>query len=185
MADNDLALGRLVDVVSHSRYWKDTAIFVTEDDAQNGPDHVDAHRTLALVISPYSSAAAVDSTHYDTASMVATIEDMLGLPPMSITDQRVARMWKLFSRDARPAPYDALAAERDAVRRRRAPRQRDRTAPMAAESARWDFAREDATPEVALNEAIWKSVKGARLARCRGPKHTPIIGSRPNDEDEG
>ena len=79
MADNDLALGRLVDAVSHSRYWRSTAIFVVEDDAQNGPDHVDAHRTTALVISPYTQHAGVDSTHYDTAGMLGTIEDILGL----------------------------------------------------------------------------------------------------------
>ena len=102
MADNDLALGRLVEVVSHSRYWRDTAIFVTEDDAQDGPDHVDAHRTIALVISPFNKRSRVDSTHYDTASMVGTIEDLLGLPPMSITDARVARMWKIFRNRARP-----------------------------------------------------------------------------------
>ena len=92
--------GRLVDVVSHSAFWKNTAIFVTEDDAQNGPDHIDAHRTLAYVISPYTQRDHVDSTHYDTAAMVATIEEMLGLPPMSITDQRAVRMWKGFA--ARP-----------------------------------------------------------------------------------
>jgi hypothetical protein len=73
VADNDYALGRLVDTVSRSSIWKDTAIFVTEDDAQNGPDHVDAHRTIGLVISPYTQTGKVDSTFYSTASMVCTI----------------------------------------------------------------------------------------------------------------
>src|SRR6266498_2148799 len=108
MADNDLALGRLVEAVSHSPFWASTAIFVTEDEAQNGPDHIDAHRTLAYVISPYTQTATTDHTHYDTASMVATIEDLLGLPPMAIADQRATRMWSAFTRTENIAPYDAL-----------------------------------------------------------------------------
>jgi hypothetical protein len=182
MADNDLALGRLVDVISRSRYWKDSAIFVTEDDAQNGPDHVDAHRTLALVISPYSKHSAVDSTHYDTASMVATIEELLGLPPMSIADERVARMWKIFRDEPDFTPYDALSPEV-------VPfgaggyEVNGSTAPMAAQSATWNFSREDDIPEIALNEAIWKSIKGGE-SRMPRPKHTHIIGARPNDEDD-
>jgi hypothetical protein len=182
MADNDLALGQLVDTISHSPYWKDTAIFVTEDDAQNGPDHVDAHRTLALVISPYSKRDAVDSTHYDTASMVATIEDMLSLPPMSISDARVARMWKAFTDEPDFTPYDAREPTIVPFGRPgfdvNAP-----DAPLAEESATWNFATEDAIPEIALNEAIWKSVKGAG-SRMPRPKHEHIIGATPNDEDD-
>ncbi|MGW0879659.1 beta-propeller fold lactonase family protein [Streptomyces sp. NPDC002671] len=86
VADNDWALGQLVDTVSHSKYWKSTAIFVTEDDAQNGPDHVDAHRTISQVISPYTQTGRVDSTFYSTASMVRTIELLLGLRPMTQFD---------------------------------------------------------------------------------------------------
>ena len=167
MADNDLALGRLVEVISHSRYWKDTAIFVTEDDAQNGPDHVDAHRTIALVISPFNKRGRVDSTHYDTASMVATIEDLLGLPPMSITDARVARMWKIFRNRADLTPYDALeptvipfGAPGSEVN--------GAGAPLAAASASWDFSREDATPEIALNEASGSRSRAAANG-CRDP----------------
>ena len=183
VADNDLALGNLVSTVSHSKYWKDTAIVVTEDDAQNGPDHVDAHRTVALVISPYTQAGAVDSTHYDTSSMVATIEDLLGLPPMSITDARVARMWGAWQKKANLRPYDARQpsvvpfGEPGATKN-------PSTAPMAAASAKWNFHDADATPEIALNEAIWKSIKG-RYANMPSPKHTKIIGSRPNDEEQG
>ena len=81
VADNDLALGRVVEAISHSRYWKESAIFVTEDDAQNGLDHVDGHRTVGLVISPWTRRAAVDSTFYTTINMYRTIEQILGLPP--------------------------------------------------------------------------------------------------------
>jgi hypothetical protein len=182
MADNDLALGQLVETISRSPYWATTAIFVTEDDAQNGPDHVDAHRTLAFVISPFSKHGAVDSTHYDTASMVATIEDMLGLPPMSITDARVARMWKAFTSEADLGPYDARMPEvipfgADGYATNPV------GAPLSEQSASWDFSREDAIPEIALNEAIWKSVKGRHSAMPR-PKHEHIIGATPNDEDD-
>jgi YVTN family beta-propeller protein len=182
MADNDLALGRLVDVVSHSRYWKDTAILVTEDDAQNGPDHVDAHRTLALVISPYTQAGRVDSTHYDTASMVATIEDLLGMPPMTVTDARASRMWGAFVNQPNLAPYTAIQPSTIPFGAPGAP-VNGANAPMAREVATWDLQEADATPEVALNQSIWKSVKG-RHSRMPRPRHEHIIGSTPNDEEE-
>src|SRR5262249_1056662 len=86
VADNDVAFGMLVEAVSHSKFWPQTAIFVVEDDAQNGPDHVDAHRTTAWVISPYTKRHAVDSTMYSTSSMLRTIELILGLKPMSQFD---------------------------------------------------------------------------------------------------
>src|SRR5438067_10419391 len=105
VACNDLALGQLVDAVSKSKYWKETAIFVIEDDAQNGPDHVDAHRTVGLVISPYTRRGHVDSTQYSTVSMVRTIELILGLPPLSQYDAAARPMYASFT--ARPdlTPY--------------------------------------------------------------------------------
>jgi hypothetical protein len=107
-ADNDVAVGRLVDAVSHSHYWRSTAIFVVEDDAQDGPDHVDAHRSTALVISPFTQHRTVDSTHYDTAGMLGTIEDILGLDPMSIFDQRGTRMWPSFASWPNLRPFNVL-----------------------------------------------------------------------------
>ena len=84
VAENDVALGRLVEAISHSPFWKDTAIFVIEDDAQNGSDHVDAHRTVGFVVSPYTRRKGfVDSTMYAPVSMLRTMELILGLPPMS------------------------------------------------------------------------------------------------------
>ena len=93
VADNDLALGRVVEAVSHSKFWPQIAIFVVEDDAQNGPDHVDAHRTIAFVISPYTRRSFVDSTMYSTASMLRTIELILGLKPMSQFDAAAMPMY--------------------------------------------------------------------------------------------
>jgi YVTN family beta-propeller protein len=97
IASNDHALGELVDAVSHSPFWQDTAIFVLEDDAQDGPDHVDAHRTVAQVISPYVRAGAVVHTRYDTTSMVRTIEDILGIGPLGLNDANAAPMSDVFT----------------------------------------------------------------------------------------
>ena len=86
MADNDLALGRIVEAISHSKFWPETCIFVVQDDPQTGFDHIDGHRTVALVISPYTRRKAVDSTNYNQTSMVRTMELVLGLPPMNQFD---------------------------------------------------------------------------------------------------
>jgi hypothetical protein len=181
VADNDLALGRLVQAVSHSRYWNDTLILVTEDDAQNGPDHVDAHRTVALEISPYTQHGSVDSTQYDTSSILGTTEDLLGLPPMSITDARVNRMWRGFDGAPDYRSYDAITPSVVPYGDPGAPTNGAHAA-MAQTSSRWDFSHEDAAPEIGLNRAIWKSVKGD-AARMPAPRHDRIVGSRPNDED--
>jgi hypothetical protein len=175
MADNDLALGRLVDTVSHSSYWKSTLILVTEDDAQDGPDHVDAHRTLALAISPYTQTGATDSTRYDTAAMLATLEDVLGMPPMSIVDQRANRMWAAFRAQPDLRPYNALTPS---VTPFGAPGAATNppNAPLAKQAAQWDLSRADAAPELALNESIWRSVKGPR-ARMPRPRHALVVGS--------
>jgi hypothetical protein len=180
MADNDYALGKMVEALTKSSFWESTVMLVTEDDAQNGPDHVDAHRTLAYAISPYTQGATIDSTHYDTAGMVATIEDLLGLPPMTITDQRAVRMWKGFTRRPNLAPYDAITP---AVVPFGAPGAvlNAANAPMAGQSAAWNFAVEDATPEIPLNQAIWKSVHGAGT-RAPAPKHEYIVGSMPAED---
>jgi len=180
VADNDLALGKMVETLSRSRYWRDTVMLVTEDDAQNGPDHVDAHRTIALMISAYNQRGGVDSTHYDTASMIATAEDLLGLPPMTIVDQRVQRMWRLFGHHPDLRPYRARQPEVTPFGDPGAPTNPE-AAPMANQSASWDLTREDAAPEIALNQAIWQSVRG-RQSRMPHPRHEHIIGIRPNDE---
>src|SRR5258705_4268953 len=107
VADNDLALGRFVEAVSHSKFWPRTAVFVVEDDAQNGPDHVDAHRTIAFVISPYTRRHAVDSTMYSTSSMLRSIELILGLSPMSQFDAAATPMYNAFQQKPDTQPYDA------------------------------------------------------------------------------
>ena len=163
-ADNDLALGRLVQTVSHSPYWKSTAIFVLEDDAQDGPDHVDPHRSVGLVISPYTQHATVDSTHYDTVSMLGTMERLLGLPPMSAFDERATPMWNAFRRTANMRPYRAIEPTVIPFGDPGYPRN-SRDAPLARASAAQDFSVPDGANEEILNAAIWASVR----ARNRPP----------------
>ncbi|PSL46301.1 YVTN family beta-propeller protein [Chitinophaga niastensis] len=154
VADNDLALGRLVEHISHSPIWKEAAIFVLEDDAQDGPDHVDAHRSVAYVISPYIKRHSVNHTMYSTASMLRTMELVLGLPPMSQYDAAATPMWGCFQPTADNAGYQARPAYIDINARNIVWNQ------SAIQSAQFDFSKADAIPDLPLNEVIWKSVKG-------------------------
>jgi DNA-binding beta-propeller fold protein YncE len=158
VADNDLALGRLVQAVSHSPYWGSTAIFVVEDDAQDGPDHVDAHRSLGLVISPYTQTGAVDSTFYSSVSVLRTIETIFGLPPMSQFDAAANTMSAAFTTSPNLTPYDALMPGVSLTATNSV------NAPLAAVSSRIDFAQPDKIPMRLMNEILWKSVRGAHSA---------------------
>jgi YVTN family beta-propeller protein len=154
VAQNDLAVGKLVDAVSHSPYWKNTAIFITEDDAQDGPDHVDAHRTEALVISPYTQKGTVDSTFYDTTSMLKTMELILGMKPLTQFDTAATPMLNTFTTHPNFKPYVAVGPTYPLDRLN------GQNAPLAQESSKMDFSREDAAPDDQLNLAIWKATKG-------------------------
>jgi len=154
VADNDYAVGRLVDAVSHSRFWKDTVILITEDDAQNGPDHVDAHRTIALAISPYTQTGKVDSTFYSTASMVRTIGLFAGIGPLTQFDAYSTPMDASFTTKPNMRPYEAIKPTTDMQAVNGA------NAPMAKISGQQNLTKEDQIDEKTFNEAIWKSVKG-------------------------
>jgi len=155
IAENDVALGRLVEAISRSRYWKDSVIFVLEDDAQDGPDHVDAHRSVAFAISPYTRRGALDSTLYTTASMLRTIELILGLAPMSQYDAAATPMYGAFAGKPDLTPYTARPARvpLDEVN--------DPEAYGSDASAAMNFDEPDRAPELELNEIVWKSVRGA------------------------
>jgi YVTN family beta-propeller protein len=179
VADNDLALGRVVEGLSKSKFWPKLAIFVVEDDAQNGSDHVDAHRTVALAISPYIKKGSVDSTLYSTSSMLRTMELVLGLEPMSQFDAAARPMWTSFIATATPdlAPYVCRPAGTDlkAVN--------ERTAWGAEKSLKMNLATEDAADDIAFNEIIWKSVKGAD-SPMPPPVRAAFVRPRLDDEDE-
>ncbi len=157
VADNDLALGRVVEGLSKSRFWKSLAIFVVEDDAQNGSDHVDAHRTVALAISPYIKKKSVDSTMYSTSSMLRTMGLILGLDPMSQFDAAAKPMYNAFTNEPDLAPYVARPANVNIEEINL------RTAWGAEKSMKLDLDEaEDRADDLVFNEIIWKSVKGPK-----------------------
>ncbi|HKD45449.1 MAG TPA: bifunctional YncE family protein/alkaline phosphatase family protein [Candidatus Angelobacter sp.] len=155
VASNDVAVGMLVERVSQSRYWPNTAIFIIEDDAQDGPDHVDARRTTGLVISPYVKRGILDSTLYSTSSMLRTMELLLGLPPMSQYDAAAMPMYASFGTEPDLTPYKLLPALVDLAAKN------TEKSYGARLSQRMDFSDLDRAPMHALNEILWKSVKGA------------------------
>jgi YVTN family beta-propeller protein len=154
VASNDLALGRIVEALSHSKHWPELAIFVIEDDAQNGPDHVDAHRTVGLVISPYVKRKHLDSTQYSTVGMVRTIELILGLPPLSQYDAAARPMYASFTAKPDLTPYTHEPARID-LNEVNAP-----TAYGAERSLKMDFDEYDRIDDFALNEILWRAIKG-------------------------
>ena len=157
VASNDFALGKIVDAVSHSKFWPTTSIFVIEDDAQAGPDHVDAHRTVGLVISPYIRRRTVDHTLYTTSSFIRTMELLLGLPPMSQYDAGATPVMRPFSDRANLSPFSAVTPQTDIAALN--PR---RTA-AAKVSARLDFSSYDRADPQTLNRLLWHSVRGANV----------------------
>ena len=139
---------------SKSKYWTETAIFVIEDDAQNGPDHVDAHRTVGLVISPYTKRKLVDSTQYSTVSMIRTMELILGLPPLSQFDAAARPMFDAFTDKADLTPYKHVPARIDLNAKN------TKLAYGAERSAKMDFSEYDKIDDFELNEILWRAIKG-------------------------
>ena len=153
VGENDQALGKIVAAVSHSKFWPETAIFVIEDDAQNGPDHVDAHRTVGLVISPFIKHHAVDSMQYTTASYVRTIEAILHLPPMSQFDAAARPLDNAFTPQPTLTAYTALPARVDLEAKNPS------KGAGAVASAKLDFSAPDRADPDALNLILWNAIK--------------------------
>jgi DNA-binding beta-propeller fold protein YncE len=169
VADNDLALGRIVEAISNSNvYWKDSAVFVLEDDAQSGPDHVDSHRSVLLVASPFAKRGAVDHTLYTTSGVLRTIELILGLAPMSQYDAAAAPMYNAFVGTPNLAPFAHLTPRVSLDEKNLA------SAYGTTLSAQMDFSVEDRAPESLLNEIIWRSVKGA-FAPMPPPRRSVLV----------
>jgi hypothetical protein len=155
VASNDYAVGLLVERVTHSKYWPTTAIFIIEDDAQDGPDHVDARRTAGLVISPYVKRGIVDSTMYSTSSMVRSMELLLGLPPMSQYDAAAMPMYASFGVTPDTSTFSVIEPQIDIMAKN------THKSYGAEQSKRMDFKELDEAPMAQLNEILWKSIKGA------------------------
>jgi sugar lactone lactonase YvrE len=161
LADNDLALGRIVDGLTHSSFWKRMAIFVVEDDAQGGVDHVDGHRTVALAISPYTRRQYVDSTFYSQQSMLKTIELILGLPTLSLFDLIANDMRASFTDTPDETPYTSVEPAQSLFElnpRASALRGSQREGALASARMRWDVP--DAVPSERLNRILWHDVRG-------------------------
>ena len=188
VASNDLGVGKIVEACSHSRYWKEMAIFIIQDDAQDGPDHIDAHRTEALVISPYTRSQKVDSTFYTTSSMLRTMELILGLPPMSQYDAAATPMYRSFKLKPDLKPYKALPARIDVLAHNKP------NAIGAKESMNMDFSDVDRLTMVQvdqLNRILWHTMKGANIPYPSVSRHAafhrngePIIDVAKADSDD-
>ncbi|MBI1325550.1 beta-propeller fold lactonase family protein [bacterium] len=178
VAENDLAVGMVVEGLSKSKFWKNLAIFVIEDDAQNGSDHVDAHRTTAMVVSPWTKRKHVDSTMYTTSSMLRTMELILGLDPMSQFDAAARPMYNAFTAQPNFEPFTKIEPKVDIRARNTA------TAWGAEKSMKLDLDKEDQADDLVFNEIIWKSVKGADSPMPAPVRAAFIFPIEDEDEDE-
>ena len=174
VADNDLSVGMFIDYLSHSSVWKQSVVFIVEDDAQDGPDHVDAHRSTAYVAGPYVRRNFVDHTAYTTSGMLRTIELILGIPPMSQYDAGAEPMWRSFTSQADTTAFSALPALVDITQKNMVRNE------LSDRSARFDLSREDRVPPNEFSEVIWKGVKGLESI-MPAPKRSAFLTVRESD----
>jgi YVTN family beta-propeller protein len=181
VADNDLAFGRIVEALSHSPFWRQMAIFAIEDDPQDGFDHVSGYRTTAYVASPYARRGQVVSTQYNTTSLLRTLEQILGLPPMNQFDASAVPMWDAFTDIPDYAPFVAVPANVRLDEMNPPPsRITDPVARAdALASARMNFREVDKAPEDALNRILWRAMKG-----MREPYPEWAVSAAGDDDDE-
>lgn len=154
VADNDLAVGMLIDHLSKSPVWKESVVFILEDDAQNGPDHVDAHRSPAYVVGPHVKRNYVDHTMYTTSGMLRTMELILGLPPMTQYDAAATPMWRSFTSQPDYSTFRHLPSNVNLKDRNPA------NTKLANISAKYNWSKEDAVPDLVFNEILWQGIKG-------------------------
>jgi YVTN family beta-propeller protein len=154
VADNDLSVGMFIEFLSHSPVWKESVVFILEDDAQNGPDHVDAHRSPVYVAGPYVKRHFVDHTAYTTSGVLRTMELILGIPSMSQYDVAATPLWRCFTATPDYTPFVALPAQTDITETNLASNE------LSERSAKFDLSKEDRVPDLEFSEVIWKGVKG-------------------------
>jgi YVTN family beta-propeller protein len=175
-ADNDWAVGLFVEYLSKSRIWNESAVFIVEDDAQNGPDHVDAHRTTAYVAGGFVKRKFVDHTMYSTSSMLRTMELILGMPAMTQYDAAAESMWRCFSSTANADPFSSLPAQIDITQKNMAVNEWQRR------SEKFDFSKEDAIPDMEFNLVLWHGIKGDSVP-LPAPKRAAFL--KVNDDEKG
>ncbi|MFN5135832.1 MAG: bifunctional YncE family protein/alkaline phosphatase family protein [Chitinophagaceae bacterium] len=177
VADNDWAVGLFVEYLSKSPIWKESVVFIVEDDAQNGPDHVDAHRTTAYVAGGFVKRNFVDHTLYSTSSMLRTIELILGLPPMSQYDAAATPMWRCFSSTPNLTPFVSVPANvnlNDV---------NEKVSVWSQLSETFDFTKEDRIPDLIFSEVIWKAVKGEHSV-MPVPRRSAFLKTMKEEEDD-
>jgi YVTN family beta-propeller protein len=179
VADNDLAVGRIIEHLSHSSVWKESVVFILEDDAQNGPDHVDAHRSPAYVVGPYVKRNSAVHTMYSTSGFLRTMELILGLPPMSQYDAAAMPLFECFSNKPDFTPYVLKQPQINLDTRNVAINESSRRSEL------FNFAKEDSAHDLDLNEVVWKSVKGEHSI-MPAPKRSAfvILEKKKKDDDD-
>jgi YVTN family beta-propeller protein len=177
VADNDLAVGRFVEHLSKSPIWKESVVFVLEDDAQNGPDHVDAHRSPALVVSSYTRRRHVEHTPYTTSGVLRTIELILGMPPMSQYDAAAVPLWRCFQKTPDLTPFTARPATVNLDEVNVAVNRNSRRMNGL------DLAREDAIPDAEFNRIVWQTVRGLH-SPVPAPRRSAFVRVPARNEEE-
>jgi YVTN family beta-propeller protein len=177
VADNDLAVGRIVEHLSQSPVWKESVVFILEDDAQAGPDHVDAHRSPAYVVGPFVKRNTVNHTMYSTSGILRTIELILGMPPMSQYDASALPLYECFTSTPDNTDYAVIPAKVDINERNVADNESSRR------SAKFNLAKEDAVPDKEMNEVIWKAVKGENAVMPTPKRSAFVILEKKKDRD--
>ena len=177
VADNDLAVGMFVDYLSKSPVWKESVVFVVEDDAQNGADHVDAHRSTAYVAGGFVKRNFADHTMYSTTSMLRTIELILGIAPMSQYDAAATPMWRCFSETPNLSAFQSVPAQTDITEKNTAMNEWQRR------SDKFDLTKEDAVPDLEFNIVLWHAVKGAAVP-FPGPRRAAFVKLKAGKDDD-
>ncbi|RYU95923.1 bifunctional YncE family protein/alkaline phosphatase family protein [Emticicia agri] len=177
VADNDLAVGKLVEHISKSGIWEQSVVFILEDDAQNGSDHVDAHRSTAYVAGGYVKRGYVDHTMYSTSSMLRTMELILGIPPMSQYDAAATPMWRCFSKTANTKPFTALKNNINLDERNVAVNRN------SIKSSEFDLSKPDLINDLEFSQIVWQSVKGLK-SHMPAPKRSAFLMLKEEEEDE-
>jgi YVTN family beta-propeller protein len=177
VADNDLAVGMFVEYLSKSSIWKESAVFILEDDAQNGSDHVDAHRTTAYVCGGFVKRNYVDHTMYSTSSMLRTMELILGLAPMTQYDAAAEPMWRCFTSNSNLKSFESLPSNIDLNDKNIAMNEWQRR------SEKFDFSNEDAIPDMEFNVVLWYGIKGDNIP-MPSPRRAAFLKVKADKDDD-
>jgi YVTN family beta-propeller protein len=177
VADNDWGVGMFVEYLSHSKIWNESVVFILEDDAQNGPDHVDAHRSPAYVIGPYVKRHFIDHTPYTTSGILRTMELILGITSMSQYDAAATPLWRCFTAKPDYTAYNALPAQVDITEKNLVWNE------LSKRSAQFDLSKEDRIPDLEFSEVIWKGIKGLH-SEMPVPRHAAFVKVSADKDDD-